>query len=147
MPFRYRLEAILKLQQSIEKQEENRLLGCAARVVALRNEIESWEDERKNRKCLAAEELKTGSTGAAMNLTAEWDVTVRRKQRELGALLMQAEETRSAQVAKVRQERQKREVLQGLKERLEGAYDQEELRKVQQVMDDMFLARAFYYKG
>lgn len=147
MPFRYRLEAILKLQRSIEKQEENRLLACAAKVVALRNEMNAWENERKNRKCLAAEELKTGSTGAAMNLTAEWDSTVRQKQRELGKLLLQAEEVRRAQLAKVQQERQKREVLQGLKDRLEGAYDQEELRKVQQVMDDLFLTRVSYYQG
>lgn len=147
MPFRYRLEAMLKLQRSIEKQEENRLLAYAAKVARLRNEMDAWEEERRNRKRLGAEELKTGSTGAAMNLIAEWDVTVRRKQRELAVLLVQAEEVRRAQVAKVCQERQKREVLQGLKERLESAYDREELRKIQQVMDDMFLTRTFYYKG
>lgn len=147
MAFRYRLESLLRLQRSIEKQEENRLLACVAQVTALRKEIDEWEEARRNRKRRSAEEMKEGSTGAALTLTAEWDAGVRRKQKQIAALLVQAEEARKAQVAKVQQERQKREVLEGLKDRLENAFDQEELRRVQQVMDDMYLTRAFYWKG
>jgi len=147
MAFQYRLEAVLRLQRSIEKQEENRLLALAAQAAALRNEIEQWEQERRHRKRKTLEDLKSGSTGATLGLTAEWDVSVQRKQKEIGLRLLKAEEARKAQVAKLRQERQKREVLEGLKERLETAYDQEELRRVQQIMDDMYLTRAFYYKG
>jgi len=61
--------------------------------------------------------------------------------------MIQAEEARKAQVARVQEERRKREVLESLKDRLATTYDQEELRRIQQVMDDMFLTRAFYYKG
>jgi len=147
MAFQYRLESILRLQRSIEKQEENRLLALAARVAALQNEINDWERERRERKLLAAQELQSGSTGAALSLTAQWDVSAQRRQKEIGQLLVKAEQARQAQVVKVQQERQKREVLEGLKERLETAYDQETLRRIQQVMDDMHLTRAFYYKG
>jgi len=147
MAFQYRLEAILRLQHSIEKQEENRLLACVAQVTSLRNEIEAWEVERRNRKRQSAEELKAGSTGVALSIAADWDVHVTRKQCEIGALLVKAEEVRRTQVVKVQQERQKREVLEGLKDRLETVYDQEELRRLQQVLDDMHLTRAFFYKG
>ena len=147
MAFRYRLESVLRLQRSLEKQEENRLLACVAKVATLRNELQSWEEERRNRKRLSAEELQAGSTGAALSLTASWDAQVVRKQCEIVRHMIQAEEARKAQVARVQEERRKREVLESLKDRLATTYDQEELRRIQQVMDDMFLTRAFYYKG
>jgi len=108
--------------------------------------LDSWEEARRRRKRQDAEDLKSGSTAAALTLTVGWDAGVTRKQNELAAKLKKAEEERSAQVAKVQQERQKREVLEGLKERLQTVHNQEELRRIQQVMDDMFLTRAFYYK-
>lgn len=146
MAFQYRLESVLRLQRSIEKQEENRLLACVSKLARLRTELDSWEEARRRRKRQDAEDLKSGSTAAALTLTVGWDAGVTRKQHELAAKLKKAEEERSAQVAKVQQERQKREVLEGLKERLQTVHNQEELRRIQQVMDDMFLTRAFYYK-
>jgi len=147
MAFRYRLEALLRLQRSVERQEENRLLACAARVTGLRKELEDWEEERRKRKRQSAEELVAGSTGAMLRIVAEWDVAARRKQRDIGALLMKAEKERGEQMAKVRTERQKREVLEGLKTQLKSTFDQEQLRKAQQVMDDLYLTRAFYWKS
>jgi flagellar export protein FliJ len=147
MAFHYRLESLLRLQRSIEKQQENLLMACAARVSALKNDMANWEAERQQRKRLEAEELKAGSTGAALGLAAEWDVAARRKQKEVALQLVNAEAARNEQVAKMRAERQKREVLEGLKEKLESSYDLEQRRKIQQVMDDMYLTRAFYWKG
>jgi flagellar export protein FliJ len=147
MAFHYRLESLLRLQRSIEKQQENLLMGCAARVTALKNEIAEWEEQRRHRKNRGSEELKEGSTGAALSMAAEWDATARRKQKEIALQLVQAETARNEQVAKVRGERQKREVLEGLKEKLKSTYELEELRKTQRVMDDMYLTRSFYWKG
>jgi flagellar biosynthesis chaperone FliJ len=147
MAFHYRLESLLRLQRSIEKQQENLLMACAARVNALKNEMADWEEGRRQKKRQATEELMEGSTGAALGLAAEWDFAARRKQKEIGLQLAKAEAARNEQMAKVRAERQKREVLEGLKERLESSFDQEQLRKVQQVMDDMYLTRAFYWKS
>ena len=122
-------------------------MACAARVGALKNEIADWEKERRQRKRQAAEDLKVGSTGAALGLAAGWDVAAGRKQKEVALQLVKAEAARNEQMAKVRAERQKREVLEGLKEKLESTYDLEQRRKIQQVMDDMYLTRAFYWKG
>jgi flagellar biosynthesis chaperone FliJ len=147
MAFQYRLESILRLQRSIEKQQENLLMACAARVSALKNEMAEWEEERRQRKRQAAAELVNGSTGAVLGLAADWDFAAQRKQKEIALQLVKAEAARNEQMAKVRAERQKREVLEGLKERLKTTFDQNELRKVQQIMDDMYLTRAFYWKG
>jgi flagellar export protein FliJ len=147
MAFQFRLESVLRLQRSLEKQEENRLLALVAQVAAFRNEMNAWEEERRRRKRQAAEEMNSGSTAAALSLTEEWDLRVTRKQQELASKLLQAEEARRAQVAKVQQERQKREVLEGLKDRLRTVQNREELRRIQQVLDDMHLTRAFHFKG
>lgn len=147
MAFHYRLEALLRLQRSIEKHQENLLMACAARVSALKIEMAGWEEERRQRKRETAEDLKMGSTGAALGLAAEWDIAARRKQNGVELQLVNAEAARNEQMAKVRVERQKREVLEGLKEKLESTYDLEQRRKIQQVMDDMYLTRAFYWKG
>ena len=122
-------------------------MASAARVSTLKNEMAEWEEERRERKRQAATELIGGSTGAVLGLAAEWDFAARQKQKEIGLQVVKAEATRNEQMAKVRAERQKREVLEGLKDRLESSFDQEQLRKVQQVMDDMYLTRAFYWKG
>jgi hypothetical protein len=135
------------LQRSIEKHQENLLMACAARVSALKIEMAGWEEERRQRKRETAEDLKMGSTGAALGLAAEWDIAARRKQNGVELQLVNAEAARNEQMAKVRVERQKREVLEGLKEKLESTYDLEQRRKIQQVMDDMYLTRAFYWKG
>ncbi|HET7108471.1 MAG TPA: hypothetical protein VFI38_16780 [Candidatus Acidoferrum sp.] len=137
----------MRLQRSIEKQQENLLMECAARVTALKNEMAAWEVGRRQRKQQSAEDLKQGSTGAALRLGAEWDVAARQKQKEIVVQLVKAEVARNEQMAVVRAERQKREVLEGLKEKVESAYDREQLRKIQQVMDDMYLTRAFYWKS
>jgi len=147
MAFHYRLEAVLRLQRSIENQEEHRLLACVVRVTALRNQIAEWERERSNRQRMAAAEMQAGTTGVALSVLADWDRGAKRRQAEILPQFEQAEHARRAQVARLQQARQKREVLESLKERLETAYDLEELRRVQQVLDDMFLTRAFYYKA
>ena len=46
-----------------------------------------------------------------------------------------------------RQAHQKRETLQGLKDRQEESYDLEQLRKLQQITDEVFLMRKEFQKN
>jgi flagellar export protein FliJ len=146
MPFKYRLEVLLRLQRSLERQEENRLLACVARVAILNAELQSWEQARFTRKQRTVEELQSGATGAMLQLAADWDAAARRKQGEVRKQLAAAEQARLQQMQIYRKARQKREVLDGLRERQETAYDQEELRQLQRTMDEMFLNRNFLWK-
>ena len=146
MPFAYRLEVLLRLQRSLEHQEENRLLACAARVARLRAELHAWTEARSARMRGVVQELEAGATGAALQFAADWDVAARLKQSEIRKQVEAAEQQRLQQMRVYREARQKREVLDGLKERQQTAYNQEELRKIQRTLDEMFLVRTFVWK-
>ncbi len=144
MPFAYRLEVLLRLQHSLERQEENRLLACVVRVARLKAELQSWEAARFARKRRIMEELETGATGVVLQIAADWDFAARRKQSDVRKQIEAAEQLRLQQMRVYREARQKREVLDGLREQQQTVYNQEELRKMQQTLDEMYLVRTFF---
>jgi len=147
MPFAYRLEVLLRLQRSIEHQEENRLLACVARVAKLKTELQNWEAARMARKRRIMEELEAGAAGVVLQLAADWDATARRRQSEIRKQIEAAEQSRLDQMRVYREARQKRDVLDGLRERQQTEYNQEEVRKLQQSLDEMYLVRTFLWKA
>lgn len=141
MPFRYRLEPLLRLQRSLERQEEQRLLVCAARVAAIRRQIQDWEAARTARRQQTVAELAGGVPALVIAIAATWDHAVLLRLAALDTDLREAEAARLAQWECLRQQRQKREVLETLRERQQTTYDLEERRKLQQSLDDMHLIR------
>jgi flagellar biosynthesis chaperone FliJ len=146
MAFRYRLEVVLRLQRSVERQEENRLLACVAQLAKLNGELRALEEARVGRKMAAYDEMRTGAAGALLQVGSEWDKAVCEQQKSIHAQIRKAEEARLKQLQIYLQVRQKREVLDGLKDRRESSYDLEQLRRVQQSMDDTYLNRTFFWK-
>jgi flagellar export protein FliJ len=144
MPFRYKLEALLRLQRSVEHQEENRLLACVARVVSLNADLQAWEEARLQTRRNAQGDLQKGSPGVFLQFAAEWDQSVRRRQNDLRHQLQSAEQSRDEQMKKYREARRKREVFEGLKERQEAAYSAEQSRRIQLSLDEAHLIRSFY---
>lgn len=147
MSFTYRLEVLLRLQRSLEHQEENRLLACVARIARLNTELQSWEAARFARKRRIMEELQAGATGAVLQTAADWDLAARRKQADIRKQMEAAEQMRLQQMLVYREARQKREVLDGLRERQQMAYNLEEVRRSQQTLDEMYLVRTFLWKA
>ncbi len=147
MPFAYRLEVLLRLQRSLERQEENRLLACVARLAQLKSQLQIWEQARFERKRRTVEELQTGAKGIVLQLAAEWDVAARRKQTEIRKQVEAAEQLRLQQMQIYRKARQKREVLDDLRDRQKTVHDQEELRQMQRTLDETFLIQTFHKKN
>jgi len=146
MAFHYRLETMLRLQCGLERQAENRLQACGARLAKLQNELLAWNDARLERKRQATEQARAGIPGVMLQFGAEWDNAVRRKQHEIRAQIALAIQARELALREYSLERQKREILQSLKVQLETVYDQEQLRRMQQTLDEMHLSRNFYYR-
>jgi flagellar biosynthesis chaperone FliJ len=144
MPFKYRLEALLRLQRSLEHQEENRLLACVARVAQLKAHLQFWEHARFARKQRTVEELQEGARGIVLQLAAEWDAGARRKQAEIRKQIEAAERLRLQQLQVYREARQKREVLDDLRQRQQTTHDQEEFRRLQRTLDESFLIQTFH---
>lgn len=143
MAFEYRLESLLRLQRSIEHQEENRLLACAARVTGLKADLQAWEKLRLSRREQANSHLEQGTTAVFLQFAAEWDRAARALQKEIGRQLRAAEADRQKQMHGYRAARQKREVLESLKQRLQDTYTVEQLRRIQQSLDETYLIRNF----
>jgi len=141
MPFRYKLEGLLRLQRGREKQEENRLLACAAKLAALNHELEGLEAVGMDRKRAAQEEMRSGVLAAVLKIGMAWEEAARKKANELKAQRELARKARKEQLERYRAARQNREVLESLKDRQRAAYESEDARRAQQDLDEMHLTQ------
>jgi flagellar export protein FliJ len=141
MAFRYPFESILRLRQSLERQEEQRLFTTGATVARLRLELEESERSRSEQWRIASQEMMEGSAGAVLQFASLCDANAAEMQRKLRVRLVGAERQRLSQLLVYQQARQKREIFEGLRDRQEEDYDREFARREQQQADDNFLMR------
>jgi flagellar export protein FliJ len=143
MAFRYPLNLLLRLQQSLEKQEEQRLIALASAVEALRRKIEQLDTAQTERKraALSGMEESGGSTGSEMHFAAVADQANSEKRSELLLELKSAEERKEEQAQVYREVRRRRETLASLHDHQRRAYDLEAARREQERTDEAFLIR------
>jgi flagellar export protein FliJ len=139
MAFRYPLQSLLRLRQSIERQEEQRLFASAAVVARLRAQIQEFERARVEKRRAAVQEMMSGSSGAAMQFAALCDAAAERTYRKLRLELLEAERQRLEQLSVYQHARQKREIFEGLRERREIIYERELAHREQERADEAFL--------
>jgi flagellar export protein FliJ len=144
LAFRYRLEILLRLQRSVEHQEENRLMACAARVASLKNELQDWEEARLARRASVWADLEKGAPGTVLQFAALWDRAVSLHEKEILEKLHAAEKAREEQLTVYRAARRKREVLESLRQREETTHNSELLRRIQRDLDEAHLAQTAY---
>ena len=143
MAFRYSLQPILRLRQSLERQEEQKLLAIAATVARLRAELADLDSAHLRQKDATLRGLMQAPAGALLQFMAVCDIAVEEKRRTLEAQLKEAERRRLEQLDQYQEARQKREILEGLRKRQQFAYDLDLGRHEQQRTDEAFLIRAF----
>jgi|SRR5580704_7452261 flagellar export protein FliJ len=142
MAFRYPFQSILRLRQSLERQEEQRLFAIAATVARLRLELEEFEGSRMERWRIASEEMMAGSSGAVLQFAALCEANAATVHSKLRVELADAEQQRLKQLYVYQQARQKREIFEKLRDRQEENYDREAVRHEQEQADDSFLMRS-----
>jgi flagellar biosynthesis chaperone FliJ len=141
MAFRFTLETLLRLQRSIEQQEEKRLLACAGQIAGLNAELQAW-----TRACLQSKEtlwsdLRKGTPGAFLQFAGLWEQAAYTQERQLREQLRAAERARQEQLHLYRSARRKRETLESLKDRERSLYTLAYLRRTQQELDEAHLMR------
>jgi flagellar export protein FliJ len=141
MPFRYSLQPLLRLRQSLERQEEQRLFAIAAVVARLRSEVERFRQEHLEARREALREASACVSGAALQYAAFCGAAFDNARKKLEIQLAEAERKRLVQLRIYQASRQKSEILQGLRERQEAAYELELARLEQQAADEAFLIR------
>jgi flagellar export protein FliJ len=143
MAFRYTLQSLLRLRQGLERQEEQRLFAIAALVARLRAELEAFDISRLDERRAFLQEMLNGLPGAVMQFASQCEAASQQSRAKLLAQLADAELRRLEQLRVYQAARQKREVLEGLRERQEGIYDREMAHREQERSDENFLVQRF----
>jgi flagellar biosynthesis chaperone FliJ len=141
MPFRYALRPLLRLRECLERQEEQRLFAIAALVARLRAEIEQLKQADMEARRAELREMAIVSHGASLQFAAACGAAFASARKKLEQQLEEAELKRIRQLRVYQFVRQKREVLQALRDRQEAAYDLEFARHEQETADESFLMR------
>ncbi len=142
MAFRYPLQSLLRLRRSLERQEELRLFAIAALVARLRAEIEQFRLDDLEARRASLLETAGVSSGASLQYAAFCAAAYDNARKKLELQLEEAERKRLIQMRAYQASRQKSEILQGMRDRQEAAYQLELARHEQQAADEAFLMRA-----
>lgn len=140
MPFVFPLETVRRLRLSLETQEERRLLAIAANLAQARHSLEALEDERLALRREEQREMETGAPGATLKFGVLREESLEAERQRVLQHIADLERLREEQVRVYRQARQKREILDSLRERRLSDYKTEEARREQARMDEFFLA-------
>ncbi len=146
MAFRFPLQALLHLRQSVEHQQELRLKAANQQVAKTRHVIEQVDIRVGQVRQLASRELVSGTTSAELRFTLEIEQTMHAQRHDLEAHLAHAVSIRNRQQLIFQQARRERETFESLRDQQRHEYERETARKQQRQLDDLFLLRRAYLR-
>ncbi len=141
MPFRFGLQSILHLRQSLEHQQELRLRAANQQVARVRHLIEQLDAHRNDLGERQNRLLSAGLTAAELRFELQCEAELLRHRRELELQQVRLAQVRDEQRELLRKARQQREILEALRDRQQRAYTLEAARREQKNLDDAFLLR------
>lgn len=148
MAFHFTLKGLLRLRQSLEQAELQKLQAIAADVARARTEIDSVENERDAARRNTFDVLVSeGLTAAELHFEMAREVTLEALLSELWKKLAELEEKRKQQQVRYVNAHMQREILSSLRERQLAQYELEESRRTQQRIDELFLIRTISSSG
>ncbi len=139
MGFQFSLEKLLRLRDSLEHQEEQRLSLASHNVARILSELTRLDFDfgaAENWWQTGVDDL---SLTAALQFRAECAVGYRRVRVKLLASLEEAKQERLLQLQRYQEARQKTEVLARLRARHQVAYEFAAARRQQQLADETYL--------
>jgi flagellar export protein FliJ len=142
MAFRFPLQAVLRLRRSLENQEEKKLMAIVSAIAKVRKEIEMLDEAGIEQRRRGNDALVSGvSVGAMLQFSAFTEVRRLAFKTECAKRLAELELKRKAQVSAYGKARQKREILESLRDREQARYDMEWAKNEQERLDEVFLIR------
>ncbi len=141
MAFRFSLEPVLRLRLSYERLERLKLLAIAAMMVRVREEINAVAREESVAQKMRREILARGAMAAEVQLGVLAEKARARRNRELAERLaglgrQHLKQSRAYQTARAR-----REIIQTLRAQELREYRREQDRRMQQMLDELYLLR------
>jgi len=139
--FVFSLKTLLRLRELREASELQTLRSMASEVAAVRAEIETLETAEKEQQRVVCRDSLEGVFGADLHMHLRQQTVVRERWELLAQKLKELEKAREAQQAIYMRARQEREALSSLREQHLASYEEEQSRREQRQIDDLFLAR------
>jgi flagellar FliJ protein len=142
MAFKFSLATLLRVRQSIERQEELALQEILVKIAAVQRRIDTLaNDLARTRQKLEEEMRQTLSAGEIDAITRQIEAALGRRQ-ELVESLEELQRQREAQTRKFQAAHQRRRTLSDMHDSQLETYLQERARAEQKFVDDVFGARA-----
>lgn len=141
MAFRYALQTLLRLREGLERQEEQRLFAAAAVVSSLRAQLEQLQEDELRREREMQQEMIGGGSAELLRFADVCRAASLEVRKKLEFRLEEADRKRMERLQDYQAARQKREILAGLRQKQEAAYQLESARQEQQAADETFLIR------
>jgi flagellar export protein FliJ len=141
MAFVFTLKTLLRLRELREASELRSLRSLAAEVLAVRAEIEALETAGEEQQRGVCRDSLQGISGADLHMHLRRQTLVRERRELLAQKLKELEKAREAQQDIYMGVRQEREALSTLREQHLAAYEEEQSRREQRQIDDLFLVR------
>jgi flagellar export protein FliJ len=147
VPFQFPLETLLRYRHNTEKREWLKLQGIAQRLARLRNQLEGMRQMQVDVRVRNAGDLLQGLRAAEIQFNAECETVFQQRLAEVRQRCADVEKEHTKQMRVFRDERQKREVLEKLREGEYQRYRQERERREQNQADELFLLRRAMSRG
>lgn len=141
MAFRFTLAGVLRLRASFEKFEHLRLMAIAATIVRVRAEMDAIAKEVAVARYRVQQMLAGGTFSGEILFEKASERLRAERLRVLEMKLVDLKKKEEAQRAVYMMARQKLEIVESLRERQLSAYRQEQARREQQGLDELFLLR------
>jgi|SRR5215471_5353630 len=141
MPFRFPLQALLRVRRSYEERERRRLALLTAQVGRLHQRLEALNQENLLAWAQLSERLRAGMPGAQLHFETVSMATRASRQNELRMEIAKLEQQRSALECSFLEARKQRKILDNLRQHKLRDYLQIQGRQEQQQLDDLFMLR------
>jgi flagellar export protein FliJ len=141
MPFRFKLDAVLRFRQSVEQAEEAALYRIVQEITEAELELKQVVSSQDRLREQREQDLSRMLPAVHLLEIAERELAMERTAEGLRIRLGQLETERLKQMAIYQAAHQDREILSELREQQRHAYQIEQRRQEQKTLDDLFLAR------
>lgn len=139
MAFRFRLDTLLRLRQNTERQETLRLQAIGRRLSAARKQYDDNLQNQRTFEAQYAEYIRSGTAASELQFMCECKEKLLIAASELQHSIVEIEREFAMQKEALTAERQKREVLETLRNREHESYLREQRRNEQKLADELFL--------
>ena len=145
MPFRFALAPLFRLRQSIERQRALALQEANLKVSRTQQALAQLERFLSDSAQSDSAGLAAGRTAAELQFASVLRENLHRFRQELQSDVRKLELLRQQSASEYHQAYREREVLETLRARQRRAYQQEQLRRQQQELDEAYLLQRWHH--